>query len=130
MADRCPCDPAQRMDQAVLAQGIQDRYWLDVDLAQFAGHQNLTWWIVHLRQAETSIRRFRRRLEVSRRGGTGHFSGMWPKQVARSHGNWPIRWSARPMPRRLAGLSESVRSSFSAWPRGSSQVQGSPSAPT
>jgi hypothetical protein len=64
MADRRPRDPAQRLDQAVLAQGIQDQYWPDANLAQVAGHQNLTWWITHLRQAETSIRRFRSRLEA------------------------------------------------------------------
>ncbi len=66
MTDRRPRHPAQRMDQAVLAQGIQDRHWSDADLAQFAGHQNLTWWIAHLRDAETSLRRFRNRLEALR----------------------------------------------------------------
>jgi hypothetical protein len=68
MADRRPRDPAQRLDQAVLAQGIEDQYWPDADLAQFAGHQNLTWWIAHLREAETSLRRFRNRLEALRDG--------------------------------------------------------------
>jgi hypothetical protein len=53
MADRRPRDPAQRLDQAVLAQGIQNQYWPDADVAQFAGHHNLTWWISHLREAET-----------------------------------------------------------------------------
>ncbi|HEV3293119.1 MAG TPA: hypothetical protein VG123_29430 [Streptosporangiaceae bacterium] len=68
MAERRPRDPAQRLDQAVLAQGIEDRYWPDADLAQFAGHQNLTWWIAHLREAGTSVRRFRNRLEALRDG--------------------------------------------------------------
>jgi hypothetical protein len=68
MADRRPRDPAQRLDQAVLAQGIEDRYWPDADLAQFAGHDNLIWWIAHLREAETSVRRFRSRLEALRDG--------------------------------------------------------------
>jgi hypothetical protein len=68
MAERCPRNPAQRLDQAVLAQGIDDRYWPDADLAQFAGHQNLTWWMAHLREAETSLRRFRNRLEALRDG--------------------------------------------------------------
>jgi hypothetical protein len=68
MADRRPRDPAQRMDQAVLAQGIEDRYWPDADLARFAGHQNLTWWIGHLREAETSPRRSRTRPETLQNG--------------------------------------------------------------
>jgi hypothetical protein len=68
MAARRPRDLAQRLDQAVLAQGIQDRYWPDADLAQFAGDQNLIWSIGHLREAEASLRRFRKRLEALRDG--------------------------------------------------------------
>jgi hypothetical protein len=68
MADRRPRGPAQRIDQAVLAQGINDRCWPDADLAQLAGHQNLTWCISHLHEAETSLRRFRKRLEALRDG--------------------------------------------------------------
>jgi len=68
MTDRRSRDQAQHIDQAVLAQGIEDRYWPDADLAQLAWHENLIWWIDHLREAETSIRRFRKRLETLRDG--------------------------------------------------------------
>ena len=68
MADRRPRDPAQRLDQGVLAQGSKDACWPDAGLAQVAGHQNLTWWIGHLRDAETSPRRFRKSLEALRHG--------------------------------------------------------------
>jgi len=55
MTDRRPRNPAQRLDQAVLAQGIGNRYWPDANLAQFAGHDNFIWWIARLRQAETRL---------------------------------------------------------------------------
>ena len=50
-------DPVERMNQVALSQqGIDSEYWPDSDLAALAGHDNLGWWIEHLREAEASIR--------------------------------------------------------------------------
>ena len=52
------------MNRAVLyQQGIDSESWPDSDLAELAGHGSLGWWIGHLRDAEASIRRHRKRLD-------------------------------------------------------------------
>jgi hypothetical protein len=61
------------MTDAVLAQGMAAEHWTDAQLAELAGlagGENLDWWIGHLREAETSIRRCRKRLEALREGVT------------------------------------------------------------
>jgi len=61
-------DPVRRMNDLVIAQGFPAEFWPDSELAQFAGNDNLGWWIGHLREAEASIRRHRKRLEALRDG--------------------------------------------------------------
>ncbi len=63
-------DPVRRMTELVLSQGFPAEFWPDSELAQFAGNDNLGWWIGHLREAEASIRRHRKRLEALRDGIT------------------------------------------------------------
>lgn len=65
-------DPVRRMRETVLFQGIPAEYWTDAQLAELAtlaGAENLDWWIGHLRQAETSVRLCRKRLEALRDSG-------------------------------------------------------------
>jgi hypothetical protein len=61
-------DPERRMTEAVIAQGFPPEFWPGSELAKLAGNDNLGWWIGHLREAEASIRRHRRRLEALRDG--------------------------------------------------------------
>lgn len=61
-------DPVRRMTALVLSQGFPAEFWPDSELAKFAGNDNLGWWIGHLREAETSTRRHRKRLEALRDG--------------------------------------------------------------
>jgi hypothetical protein len=63
-------DPERRMTEVVIAQGFPDGFWPGSELAKLAGNDNLGWWIGHLREAEASIRRHRRRLEALRDGST------------------------------------------------------------
>jgi hypothetical protein len=60
-------DPVRRMTELVISQGIPAGF-TDSELAKFAGDENLGWWIGHLRAAEASIRRHRKRLEALRDG--------------------------------------------------------------
>ena len=70
MASRRPLkyDPVRRMTGLVLSQGFPAEFWPDPELAKLAGNDNLAWWIGHLREAEASIRRHRKRLEALRDG--------------------------------------------------------------
>jgi hypothetical protein len=61
-------DPVRRMTESVLSQGFPAGVWPDSELAKLAGDDNLGWWIGHLREAEASIRRHRKRLEALRDG--------------------------------------------------------------
>lgn len=64
-------DRADLMDESVLAQGFPGEGWTDAELAdavRLSGGEHLDWWIVHLRQAETSVRRLRKRMEALRDG--------------------------------------------------------------
>lgn len=66
-------DPVGRMIAVVLHQGITAEHWPDAELAEIvrlAGAENLTAWIEHLRAAETSVRRHRKRLEALRDSAT------------------------------------------------------------
>ena len=56
------------MTDVVISQGLPDGFWPDSELAKLAGNDNLGWWIGHLRAAEASIRRHRKRLEALRDG--------------------------------------------------------------
>ena len=56
------------MTELVLSQGFPAGFWPDSELAKLAGNDNLGWWIGHLREAEASIRRHRKRLEALRDG--------------------------------------------------------------
>jgi hypothetical protein len=69
MSSRRPLkyDPVRRMTELVISQGIPAGF-TDAELAQLAGDENLGWWIGHLREAEASIRRHRKRLEALRDG--------------------------------------------------------------
>jgi hypothetical protein len=61
------------MIEVVLSQGVAAEHWPDAELAEIvrlAGAENLTAWIEHLREAETSIRRHRKRLEAMRDSAT------------------------------------------------------------
>ncbi len=70
MASRRPLkyDPVRRMTELVLSQGFPAEFWPDSELAKLAGNDNLGWWISHLREAEASIRRHRKRLEALQDG--------------------------------------------------------------
>ena len=70
MAPRRPLkyDPVRRMTELVLSQGFPAGFWPDSELAKLAGNDGLGWWIGHLREAEASIRRHRKRLEALRDG--------------------------------------------------------------
>lgn len=75
MPNRLPAkfDPVRRMGNTVLAQGVNAEHWTDAqltELAGLAGDEDLVWWIGHLREAGTSVRRFRKRLEALREGVT------------------------------------------------------------
>jgi hypothetical protein len=61
-------DPVRRMTEIVLFQGIPAEHWPDTELAELADDDNLDWWIGHLREAEASTRRHRKRLEALRDG--------------------------------------------------------------
>ncbi len=66
-------DPVRRMIEVVLSQGVAAEHWPDAELSEIvrlAGAEKLTAWIEHLREAETSIRRHRKRLEVLRDSAT------------------------------------------------------------
>jgi hypothetical protein len=57
------------MMDVVLHQGIAAEHFPDAELAEIvslAGAEKLTTWIEHLREAETSIRRHRKRLQALR----------------------------------------------------------------
>jgi predicted RNA-binding Zn-ribbon protein involved in translation (DUF1610 family) len=61
------------MIEVVLSQGVAAEHWLDAEFSEIvrlAGAENLTAWIEHLREAETSIRRHRKRLEALRDSAT------------------------------------------------------------
>ena len=47
MASRLPLkhDPVRRMTELVLSQRFPAEFWPDSELAQFAGNDNLGWWI-------------------------------------------------------------------------------------
>jgi hypothetical protein len=52
------------MTEVVLSQGVAAEHFPDAELAEIvrlAGAENLTAWIEHLREAETSIRKHRKR---------------------------------------------------------------------
>lgn len=68
MASRRPLKygVVRRMTELVLSQGFPAGFWPDSELAKLAGNDNLGWWIGHLREAEASIRRHRKRLEALR----------------------------------------------------------------
>ena len=70
MASRRPLkyDPVRRMTELVLSQGFPAGSWPDSELVTLAGSDDLGWRIGHLRQAEASIRRHRKRLEALRDG--------------------------------------------------------------
>jgi hypothetical protein len=66
-------DPVRRIIEVVLSQGVAAGHWLDAEFAEIVrlvGAENLTAWIEHLREAETSIRRHRKRLEALRDSAT------------------------------------------------------------
>jgi len=59
------------MDASVLEQGFSAELWPESRLAKLAGvadREDFDWWIGHLRAAEASIRRHRKRLEALRDG--------------------------------------------------------------
>src|SRR5260370_27386411 len=56
------------MTELVLPRGFPAEFWPDSELAKLAGNDNLGWWISHLREAEASIRRHRKRLEALQDG--------------------------------------------------------------
>jgi hypothetical protein len=66
-------DPVRRMTEVVLFQGVTAEHWPDAALAEIAGlagSELLDSWIEHLREAGTSIRRHRKRLEALRDSAT------------------------------------------------------------
>jgi len=61
------------MIEVVLSQGVAAEHFPDAEIAEIvrlAGAENLTAWIEYLREAETSIRRHRKRLEALRDSAT------------------------------------------------------------
>ena len=76
--------PGKAHDRGCALQGVAAEHWPDAELSEIVrlvGAENLTAWIEHLREAETSIRRHR---NSWKRCGTAQRPGSAPGAAARS----------------------------------------------